>query len=293
MGSYREALLKLQEERNKVSEENKRTDAAAKESNAEYAALCEKATELGLKLVKGTVRRKSPSELNELKALLHETEEKKAQFVPEKKYFCNVCKDAGDTSCICFKKIHTDILTKNQTSLNTEISFDDFRLDCYPDSEYMGKVLNHCKTFADMVPDKNVANMIFTGKTGLGKTFMCSCMANRALERGISVLFIKASELFDEITFKGNEELRREVEQTRLLIIDDIGAERQTDMRYSDFLDILDKRNSLHEKYGYATVFTTNLDPKGLLAYYGERISSRLFGQYEIIGFKGEDIRLK
>ena len=134
--------------------------------------------------------------------------------------------------------------------------------------------------------------MIFTGKTGLGKTFLCSCMANELLDRGISVLYIKASELFNQITFNRNEELRKQLYQVQTLIIDDLGIEKQTDMRYSDFLELLDKRNILHDKYGYATVISTNLDPNGLLSYYDERICSRLFGNFDLLRFAGDDIRL-
>ena len=57
-------------------------------------------------------------------------------------------------------------------------------------------------------------------------------------------------------------------------------------------LEILEKRQMLHDKKGYLTVISTNMDPKGLLSYYDERICSRLFGNYDLIRFVGEDIRL-
>lgn len=303
MNAYSTALLKIKEERAGAASANNAAEDELKKTNPEYAALNEQIAKLGVSLVKATIS-KAPTE--EIKKQLHEANEKKLSLMPEKKYYCEICKDKGDTSCMCFKKIYTEILMQNQTDLNTGISFDDFKTDCYSDDinsekygisespkSYMTKVLNHCKKYAERIPDREQANMIFTGKTGLGKTFMCTCITNEVLSRGMSAIYIKASELFDEITFKGNDELRKEVENTKLLIIDDIGAERQTDMRYSDFLDILDRRNILHEKYGYGTVFSTNLDPKALLSYYGERICSRLFGQYEIIRFAGDDIRLK
>lgn len=303
MNAYSKALSRLREERNRVASLNNAAEDELKKANPEYAALTDAATKLGVKLVKATLSKESTEEI---KKQLHETNVKKISLMPEKKYYCDICRDKGDTSCMCFKKLYTEILMQNQTDLNTGISFDDFRSEVYPDTAdnarygitespraYMTKVLSHCKNYAEKLPDKNGANMIFTGKTGLGKTFMCTCIANEVLGRGMSAIYIKASELFDEITFRGNDELRKEVENTKLLIVDDIGAERQTDMRYSDFLDILDRRNILHEKYGYGTIFSTNLDPKGLLSYYGERICSRLFGQYEMIRFVGDDIRLK
>ncbi len=227
-------------------------------------------------------------------------------------YFCPVCKDTGyievngkQRRCSCFLNIYTEILTGEQTTWDTKCDFSDFRTDLYPDvvnkerygidkspRAHMEWLLELCKDFTERVPDTGLKNMIFTGKTGLGKSYLCSCMANEMMRRGLSVLYITAPEMFNEITFNGNQELRRQLYSVQLLIIDDLGTERQTDMRYSDLLEILERRQMLHQKRGYATLISTNMDPKGLLSYYDERICSRLFGNYDLIRFVGEDIRL-
>lgn len=294
-----------------------------RESCPELMRLEKEIKEVGLSLVKCSILPGGNSDTCEskatLEAKLRELSAQKDAILKENGidpgegvYYCPICKDAGyiETKgrrrrCSCFLNIYTEILTGEQTEWNTECDFSDFRTDLYPAEsnkerygieksprDHMKWLLELCKDFTGKIPDKSVKNMIFTGKTGLGKSFLCSCMANEMIRRGLSVLYIKAPEMFNEITFNGNQELRRQLYSVQMLIIDDLGTERQTDMRYSDLLEILEKRQMLHHKMGYATVISTNMDPKGLLSYYDERICSRLFGNYDLIRFVGEDIRL-
>ena len=293
-----------------------------RESCPEFACLEKEIKEIGLRLVKCSILPSDCScdvtasvleeKLEKLSAQKEEILQKNGIYAGGQVYYCPVCKDAGYVEhagqrrrCSCFRNIYTEILTEGQTEWDTECVFSDFRTDLYPEESnkarygiekspraHMEWILDLCKNFTDRIPDKNVKNMIFTGKTGLGKSFLCSCMANELIHRGVSVMYIKAPEMFNEITFNGNQELRRQMYSVQMLIVDDLGTEKQTDMRYSDLLEILDKRQALHDKMGYATVISTNMDPKGLLSYYDERICSRLFGNYDLIRFVGEDIRL-
>ncbi|MBE7056150.1 MAG: hypothetical protein E7388_01750 [Ruminococcaceae bacterium] len=293
-----------------------------RDSLPELICLENKIKETGLSLVKCSILSKNvdaqETNKNTLTTRLEELSAKKDALLkekgifPEEVYYCPVCKDTGYIEangkrqrCSCFLNIYTELLMGEQTEWDTSCDFTDFKTDLYPDvtdktrygiekspRAHMEWLFELCKDFTGRIPDTGVKNMIFTGKTGLGKSFLCSCMANELIRRGVSVLYIKAPEMFNEITFNNNQELRRQLYSVQLLIIDDLGTEKQTDMRYSDLLEILEKRQMLHNKFGYATVISTNMDPKGLLSYYDERICSRLFGNYDLIRFVGEDIRL-
>ena len=319
MDCYREAESELARRRAEAVLQMEKKIEQLKAECPAYAQLELKIRDTGLSLVKCTLtgRDKAPL-IEELEAL----REKKSQLLTtrglpedfgETAYYCPICHDEGyvvsggrQQRCSCFQNIYIEKLTSAQTDWDTMCHFEDFRLDVYSDTpdkkkygisgsprDYMKRVLALCIHFTDNIPDREQKNLIFTGKTGLGKTFLCSCMANELLARGVSVLYIKASEMFNQITFNHNEELRKQLHQVQALIIDDLGIEKQTDMRYSDFLELLDRRHTLHKKYGYATVISTNLDAKGLLSYYDERICSRLFGHFDLLRFAGDDIRLK
>ncbi len=325
MDCYREAELELSRRRARAQAAMAERLAQLRRRVPEYADLEQKIKDTGLELVKCGFTGRKDENGADVKELLRDRlevlsrkrkellkEEGLPEDFGERACYCPICRDAGyvirqghKERCSCFQNLYIDLLTMEQTDLDTACRFSDFRLDLYPETpdrerygiagsprDYMERILEMCVRFTEKVPCCHQKNLIFTGKTGIGKTFLCSCMANALLERGISVLYIKASELFNQITFNRNEELKRQLYQVQTLIIDDLGIEKQTDMRYSDFLELLDKRNILHDRHGYATVISTNLDPNGLLSYYDERICSRLFGNFDLIRFTGEDIRL-
>lgn len=325
MDCYREAESELARRRARVRRITDEKIEQLKARCPEYAQIEQDIKAVGLSLVKcrlyGINAENVDSNEAELRNKLELLRGRKRDLLAgeglpedfgEKISYCPICHDEGyivshgrKQRCSCFQNIYIELLTSEQTDLDTSCRFEDFSLDFYPEQpdkkrygigvsprEYMKRILGMCIYFTDKIPDPEQKNLIFTGKTGLGKTFLCSCMANALLARGISVLYIKASEMFNQITFNRNEELRKQLYQVQALIIDDLGIEKQTDMRYSDFLELLDKRDILHHKYGYATVISTNLDPNGLLSYYDERICSRLFGNFDLLRFAGEDIRL-
>lgn len=325
MDCYREAELELSRRKARARRVLDEEIEQLKARCPEYARIEQDIKSVGLALVKCKLSGRNTVEADGTAAdLQHHLEllrQSKRDLLADKGLpedfgetvcYCPICHDEGyvvnqgrKQRCSCFQNIYIELLMSAQTDLDTNCRFADFRLDFYPEQpnkerygigvsprEYMKRILGMCIHFTDSIPDSGQKNLIFTGKTGLGKTFLCSCMANELLARGITVLYIKASEMFNQITFNRNEELRKQLYQVQTLIIDDLGIEKQTDMRYSDFLELLDKRNILHDRYGYATVISTNLDPNGLLSYYDERICSRLFGNFDLLRFAGEDIRL-
>ena len=72
-----------------------------------------------------------------------------------------------------------------------------------------------------------------------------------------------------------------------LLILDDLGTELGGAFTTACLYDIINTRLVR----GLPTVMSTNLSPKELTDRYGERIASRLFGEYTPLVFCGEDVR--
>ena len=78
-----------------------------------------------------------------------------------------------------------------------------------------------------------------------------------------------------------------------LLIIDDLGTEKQIATRYEEMLEILNTREMHGRKRPCKTIITTNMTPQNLFDTYGERVASRILGTFDVLRFCGDDIRLK
>ena len=74
-----------------------------------------------------------------------------------------------------------------------------------------------------------------------------------------------------------------------LLILDDLGAEFSTSFSYATLYQWINTR--LNKRL--PTIISTNLTPKELLDLYGERVFSRLIGNYVPLFFAGQDVRQK
>ena len=73
-----------------------------------------------------------------------------------------------------------------------------------------------------------------------------------------------------------------------LLILDDLGAEFATAYSQSVLYQVINDRMT----EGRATIISTNLDPDQIGRRYSAQIMSRLEGEFELLPFTGQDIRL-
>lgn len=84
------------------------------------------------------------------------------------------------------------------------------------------------------------------------------------------------------------EQVLSMVRECKLLIIDDIGAERVTEWVRERMVSIINTRVS----NDLATIYTSNLSPEELKAELGDRISSRVLGASQVIEITGGDRRV-
>ena len=89
-------------------------------------------------------------------------------------------------------------------------------------------------------------NMIVTGKTGTGKTYLACAMAHKACREGYRAFYCYAPKLFREISTAhadgGLPRLLKKLAKVQLLVIDDWGLAKLNDQGFRDFLEILDDR---------------------------------------------------
>ena len=212
----------------------------------------------------------------------------------------------GSQMCSCLRELCRQEQKKELTSLlgSGRESFDTFRLDVYSDAydpklgtsprELMRSNLNICKKYAAGFSAAS-GSLLFSGATGLGKTFLSACIARQIADRGFSVMYETAIRLFgdfetEKFGAQGSDgSLTRKYFDCDLLIIDDLGTEMTTQFTVSALYSVLNTRMM----EGKPILISTNLLPEALETRYSPQIASRIVGTFRLIKFAGDDLRRK
>ncbi len=163
-------------------------------------------------------------------------------------------------------------------------------------AQYMKKVRQWCMDFVEDFDQKG-GNLLFTGTTGRGKTFLTNCIAKELIDRYHSVIYLSAHDLFEvfskyRFTHQTEEEMKDMylfILDCDLLIIDDLGTELNNSFTSSQLFFCINQR-LLSQK---STIISTNLSLDRLRDEYTDRVASRMMSNYTVIPLYGEDIRLK
>ncbi len=222
-------------------------------------------------------------------------------------YSCPVCRDTGFVEgkrCACLKNLIMKHISANSnlTGYMRSQTFENFDFSLFANQENASgqtlKIMNvacqKAMTFADTF-DTTHENFLLIGNAGTGKTFLSSCIANRALERGKTVYYQTAFTLFDifeKVKFSKTDaedlsDITKYVYDVDLLIIDDLGTEFATQFTLAVFFDIINMRMTT----GRSTIISTNLSLDTLSEIYSQRITSCFVGDYTLIQTAGCDLR--
>ena len=219
---------------------------------------------------------------------------------------CPTCSGSGyvgSTMCDCLAELCRQEQKKELTFLSAgRESFDQFRLDYYSDKPtsagyvpraVMEKTYQTCRRYAFGF-GRQSGNLLFSGNTGLGKTFLSACIARAVADQGYSVVYESAGHLFttlEKARFEASEENRRaaaKYSECDLLIVDDLGTELPGQFVTAALYSLVNDR--LLESR--PTIISTNLSEEELVRRYNPQIASRLRGSYKRVAFVGDDIRL-
>ena len=165
-------------------------------------------------------------------------------------------------------------------------TFDSFQV-----TDDNARVLRLCKRYAegfDEMLEKN-QGLLFHGETGTGKTFAAACIANYLLARKVSVVMTSFVKLLS-MQNQDDEQLIARMNRVKLLIVDDLGAERSTDYALERVYNIVDSRYRARRP----VIFTTNLsmsDMKGNADVRFSRIYDRIFELCYPVPFSGKSWR--
>ena len=287
-----------------------------------------KLTTLAISTAKSLINNNDKNLLDNLNKNIESLKEKKKNilkslnlsedyFLPH--YECSICKDSGyitnpdysTSMCSCLKQRLYDEQYNKSNMSNLDIqNFNNFSDLLYSDKadenkyhttlsprENINLIKNICMEFIKNFDDKNQKNLLFTGNTGLGKTFLSSCIANELIKAGKNVLYQTSPVMLDSIIdyrFGKNKDanILDSILNVDLLIIDDLGTECINNMKFTELFNIINTR-LLNQNKITKTIISTNLSLKNLYSAYDERIVSRIVGNYDICYFFGDDIRFK
>ena len=295
-------------------------------SNPKLQKIDEKLSSLSINTAKSILQNNSPESLSTLKENISNLKQEKEKLLKslglsleylEPFYNCKLCKDTGyilnngkTSMCSCLKqKIYNIEYNQKNENIIKNQNFDNFNANLFSnevnEKKYNSKISprenitdikNAAINFINNFDDENTKNLIFSGGTGLGKTFLSNCIINSLLENGKTVMYqtspVMLDNLISDLFAKPDKQvgISSSLLSVDLLVIDDLGTETLNSMKFTELYKIINTRLLSNKT---KTIISTNLDLRGIFQTYDERLASRFVGYYDIYRFFGDDIRLK
>jgi DNA replication protein DnaC len=160
------------------------------------------------------------------------------------------------------------------------------------------KSMRVCRKYAENFDDMLEKNqgLLLMGDVGTGKTFAAACIANYLLDKGVPCVmttFIRLISLTKPYDSDEADDVINTMLRVPLLIIDDLGAQRDTSYATERVYDFINRRTLTNKPM----IVTTNItDPKELTCANGvgeRRIYDRILQCCAPIVFTGKSWRLQ
>lgn len=138
-------------------------------------------------------------------------------------------------------------------------------------------------------------NILLTGPTGVGKSYVACALGNKACRDGFSVAYRRASRLFDELAQARGDgtypHVLRRIAKAQVLIVDDFGLEPLGATQRKELLEVLEDRYNVS-----STIVTSQLEPKDWHQVIGDAtladaICDRLVHNAHRVKLGGDSIR--
>jgi len=173
------------------------------------------------------------------------------------------------------------------------------KLQAYPeDIDYGHPRGLHKSQFADLLSGSWIHqhhNVLITGPTGCGKTYLGCALATQACRHGFSVRYFRTSRLLEALSIAHGDgrfaKLIQQLAKTDLLVLDDWGLEKITQGQRNDLLEIMEDRHGLR-----STLITSQLPVSQWHQSIGDAtladaILDRLLHNSHKLKLKGESMR--
>lgn len=227
------------------------------------------------------------------------------------KYECETCQDKGyiqnGERCNCLKQALVTRAYKmsNLNNILNKENFQTFNIDIFSDEpfgdermtpkENMIDIVGIAEGFISNFDENNGENLLFYGTTGLGKTFLCNCIAKVLLDKNKIVIYQTAFTILDILERRRFGKDSSDIGDYQynllfdadLLIIDDLGTEVSNTFTNAEIFNIVNTRLIAGKK----TLISTNLTPKEISEIYTDRVFSRILDKFIPLKFYGNDLR--
>ncbi len=301
-------------------DEQRRRESEVRRSAPEFAGIESKLAAGGLALSKNVLS--GTGDISKIREHIESAQKEKAAILArlnlpadylDEIHSCKKCRDTGFSEdgrrCECLKNMISKYIgiNSNLTDIMREQTFENFDFSLFakqPDiknrsvSAIMKNIFERALEFSETFEETG-ANLFMYGSAGTGKTYLSSCIANRALARGFSVYYQSAFgllDMFEKLKFGRYDEdegaraeyAAKYAYTVDLLIIDDVGTEFVSSYSSAILFDIINSR--LIE--GKSTVISSNLSLSKVEEVYGNRMASRISGSFTPVSFIGADLRI-
>ena len=163
-------------------------------------------------------------------------------------------------------------------------TFENFQPEAQP------RAYDQCLAFAKRTANGANKSILLSGTVGTGKTHLAAAIAHYCIERNLFVLFGNVVDIFQSLknAFSTDEDILSDIKSMQLLVLDDLGKEKQSEWTQETIYSIINYRyeNML------PTVITTNLTMSDLQSRLGAATVSRLMEMCDYVEMNGSDHRI-
>ncbi|EDD6845208.1 DNA replication protein DnaC, partial [Salmonella enterica subsp. enterica serovar Tennessee] len=136
--------------------------------------------------------------------------------------------------------------------------------------------LSQAKSIAGEL-DTGCTNFVFSGNPGTGKNHLAAAIGNRLMNAGRSVIVITVADVMSALHAsyddgKSGEKFLRELCGVDLLVLDEVGVQRETRNEQVTLNQIIDRRTASLRSVG----MLTNLNHDALSKLAGQRVMDRM-----------------
>jgi DNA replication protein DnaC len=142
---------------------------------------------------------------------------------------------------------------------------------------------------------RNTHNVIITGPTGVGKTYLACALGNRACRMGYPAFYIRIQKLFHDLALaKGDgtyPKIMKKMLKAKVLILDDLGLAPMSAQERRDLLEVIEDRHQLASTIVAAQLPIENWHENIRDPTIADAILDRLVHNAYKINLKGESMR--
>jgi DNA replication protein DnaC len=202
---------------------------------------------------------------------------------------CEVCEGAGWYRNSDARYVRCSCVFSESSAQGVPYEFQAITLDTYGEREGQKTALARARDFCAVTSGRDV---YLFGGVGAGKTRLACAMANTCHRKRVTVHFARVPMLLHQLQpGRENNDLENRLMAVSVLVLDDIGAERDvaTDYTRRTLLMLYEAR---HDE-GKRTVFTSNKSIQELADMQDDdRLTSRIAGRSDVIRLTTPDQRL-